>query len=64
MMTLEPHKMYRIAYNADDAHLRGKLVVFLEYVDRPSFDVRRARVALISDDGGIYYVKPSLLIAN
>jgi len=57
---LIPHSLYRLAYNADDPYLRGKLCTFVEYVTLHG--MRRARVALIAGNGGIYYVTPGLLI--
>ncbi len=47
---MSEHKLYRLARTIDDPLLRGKPVVFRCYIER-SWDIRRALVALVNDDG-------------
>ena len=61
MVNLETGKLYRAAYNATRRELRGVLIYFLEYVERPSFDIKRARIRVVGTSE-IYLVSPSLII--
>ena len=61
MEALETWKLYRLAYNASRRELRGALVYFLQYVERPSFDIRRAQVRIVGTSE-TYLVSPSLII--
>lgn len=45
---MKPHHLYRIAYNADEPTLRGVVVVFHGWIQRP-WDIRRAIVRTLDD---------------
>lgn len=57
---MEPYRLYRLAYNAADPSLRGRVVVFIRYHQDP-WDIRRAVVRLI-DGGAEYLVTPHIVI--
>ncbi len=66
MEDLKPHHPYRIAYNADEPKLRGKVVVFFGWHEMPG-DIRRAKVRLMNDDGSTspeneWLVTPAIII--
>jgi len=67
MVTLAPKSLYRLSYSTDDPKLRGKAVVFLEWVEARWFDIRRALVAEINRDGSLgqtWKVTPGLIIPH
>ena len=47
---LIPYRVYKISKIADEPALRGQLVTFYGWLDRP-WDIRRAVVRLINRDG-------------
>jgi hypothetical protein len=68
MLTLNPHMVYRMAHNAENKTLAGRLVVFYDVQCWAAWGgYRRARVRLLNPDGSTqstdWYVWPYLLIA-
>ena len=66
MEDLKEHMLYRIAYNADEPKLRGKVVVFFGWHEMAG-DIRRARVRLMNADGSTspeneWLVNPTIII--
>jgi hypothetical protein len=63
---LKTHLLYRLAYNADDPMLRGRIVVFRGW-HQTSGDIRRARVCLLNQDGSCgteYLVNQAIVIPH
>lgn len=64
-MELKAHRVVRIAYNAVNAQLRGKVVSIVGMRGATRWDGPRVVVRLIEDDGTLgaeYLVQPGLLI--
>jgi hypothetical protein len=58
-------QIYRLARVLSDKKIAGKPVIFDCYVDRPSFDIRRAAVHLMNADGSRgdrYLVQPCYVL--
>lgn len=59
MYNLKTYDFVRVAHNADNPAIRGKLAMFLEYQQIPG-DIRRAKILL--NENETWLVSPSLLI--
>lgn len=63
MLELTRGNVYRVAYNADNPRLRGRIVAFLGFSQYQG-DILRARVQLIGDDSkDIWLVNRGVLIS-
>ena len=64
--TPTPYTLKRIAYNAANAALRGKVVSIVGMRGANHFDGTRVIVRIVEDDGSLgqeYLVTPGILIA-